>query len=70
MLFRSTGNDKHSLFANPQFVNPAEKNFHLQRNSPAIDKGANLGAAIVGTEDLDGAPRCRNEKIDIGCYEM
>jgi len=66
---KATGNDSHSIFANPQFINPAKRNFHLQSGSPAIGKGVNLGPPIVGIKDLDGAPRCRNEKINIGCYE-
>lgn len=65
----ATGNGRHSLFANPQFVDPAKRNFHLRSDSPAIGKGANLGPSVVGTEALDGDPRCRNGKIDIGCYE-
>jgi hypothetical protein len=66
----ATGNDRHSKFADPQFVNPIANNFHLQKDSPAIGAGANLEPAVVGTQDLDGGPRCTRGKIDIGCYEM
>ncbi len=63
---KATGNDRHSVFADPRFVDPSKKNFHLQSNSPAHNAGADLGASIVGEKDLDGAPRVRENKIDIG----
>lgn len=66
---KATGNDQHSLFADPKFVDPATKNFHLQHDSPAIGRGAKLSPDIVGHNDLEGKPRFRNGKIDIGCYE-
>lgn len=64
----ATGQDQHSIFADPRFVDPSRGNFHLQKNSPAIDKGADLGPSIVGSKDLDGSPRVTNGKINIGCY--
>lgn len=66
---KATGNGRHSIFADPQFVDPAKNNFHLQPDSPARNAGADLGPAVVGTKGLDGHPRVRNGKIDIGCYE-
>jgi hypothetical protein len=65
-----TGNDRHSKFADPKFIDPAAHNFHLQKDSPAVGSGVNLGPDIVGSEDLDGNPRCTNGKTDQGCYEM
>jgi hypothetical protein len=67
---KATGEDGNSKFADPKFVDPAAHNFHLKKDSPAIGAGVNLGADIVGSKDLDGNPRCVNDKIDIGCYEM
>jgi hypothetical protein len=67
---QATGNDRHSKFADPKFVDPAASNFHLQRDSPALGNGVNLGPSMVSTQDLDGSPRSRKGKIDIGCYEM
>lgn len=64
----ATGNDQHSLFADPQFVDPASNNFHLQPDSPAHNRGENLGAQLVGDQDLDGRPRSKGTKIDVGCY--
>jgi Right handed beta helix region len=66
---KATGNDRNSKFADPRFVDPSKANFHLQSDSPARNAGANLGPGKVGLKDLDGQPRVRNGKIDIGCYE-
>lgn len=65
----ATGNGRHSLFADPQFVDPPANNFHVRVDSPVRNAGANLGSSIVGARDLDGHPRVRGGKIDIGCYE-
>jgi Right handed beta helix region/Protein of unknown function (DUF1565) len=65
----ATGNDRNSRFADPRFVNADAHNFHLQPDSPALNAGEDLGPAMVGQEDLDGRPRLREKRIDIGCYE-
>jgi hypothetical protein len=65
---QSTGNDAHSAFSNPQFADPTNKDFHLRQDSPAIGSGVVEGLA-VGESDLDGSPRIKNGKIDIGCYQ-
>lgn len=66
---KGTGDDGHSVFADPRFTDPAKHNFHLQSNSPARGGGAKLGSDIVGADDLDGVPRVREGKLDIGCYQ-
>jgi hypothetical protein len=66
---KATGNDQHSRFADPLFVNPSANNFHLQRGSPAINMGVLLEAAVLGLQDLDGVPRNKDGRPDIGCYE-
>lgn len=66
---KATGQDQHSIFADPRFVDPSKEDFHLQKDSPAIAKGADLGEAIVGSKDLDGSPRVTDGKINIGCYQ-
>lgn len=63
-----TGNDTHSLFADPKFVSAANSDFHLQSSSPAIDAG-NTDLAIIGTLDIDGKPRVQGVAVNIGAYE-
>jgi hypothetical protein len=65
---QSTGNDRHSRFLDPHFVDAAAKDFHLQSESPAIAAGMNDGAP-VGELDLEGSPRVKSGNIDIGCYQ-
>jgi hypothetical protein len=65
---QSTGNDGHSSFSNPHFVDAANKDFHLRPDSPGI--GSGITAALpVGEFDLDGMPRIKTGKIDLGCYQ-
>src|ERR1700678_843639 len=65
---RSTGNDRHSRFLDPRFVDIAKKDFHVRSDSPAIGTGTNQGLP-VGERDLDGSPRTKSGGIDIGCYQ-
>jgi len=64
----STGNDRHSRFLDPNFVDAASHNFHLQSNSPALAVGI-TDELPVGELDLDGSPRMKLGKIDLGCYQ-
>jgi hypothetical protein len=64
---QSTGNDRHSRFLDPHFVD-APKDFHLRSDSPAIAAGM-TDRVPVGELDLEGSPRIESEKIDIGCYQ-
>jgi hypothetical protein len=63
----STGSDSHSRFLDPHFVDAA-KDFHLQSDSPALSAGT-IDGVPVGELDLDGSPRIKSGKIDIGCYQ-
>jgi hypothetical protein len=65
---KSTGNDQHSRFLNPRFVDAADHNFHLQSGSPALDAGT-IDELPTGDLDLDGRPRTNSRKIDLGCYQ-
>ena len=67
---KATGEDHNSKFADPKFVDANTHNFHLQQDSPAIGAGVDLGKDIVGSDDLDGHPRCPTGKIDVGCYQQ
>jgi hypothetical protein len=64
----ATGNDRHSHFSDPRFVDPAKKDFHLQSDSPALAAGT-TDDIPVGELDLEGLPRVKSGKIDIGCYQ-
>ena len=65
---RSTGNDRHSRFLDPHFVDAAAKDFHMQSDSPALAAGTTDGVP-VGELDLEGSPRFTSGKVDIGCYQ-
>jgi hypothetical protein len=64
----ANGNDRHSRFVDPHFVDAAAKDFHLQPDSPALAAGTTDGVP-VGELDLEGLPRVKSGKIDIGCYQ-
>ena len=64
----STGNDRHSRFLDPHFVD-ATKDFHLRSDSPAIAAGT-TDRVPVGELDLEGSPRVKSGNIDIGCYQI
>jgi len=65
---QSTGNDRHSRFLDPHFVDAATNDFHLQSDSPAIAAGTTDGMP-GGELDLEGSPRVKSAHIDIGCYQ-
>jgi hypothetical protein len=65
---QSTGNDHHSRFLDPRFVDTSTKDFHLRSDSPAVAGGA-IDGLPVGEQDLEGLPRAKPGKIDIGCYQ-
>jgi Right handed beta helix region len=66
---KTSGNDRHSRFADPRFANPSNNDFHLQSASPAINAGTNAGVPVVGEQDLDGGARINGSNVDAGCYE-
>jgi hypothetical protein len=76
IYFNSAGNGPDAIWssldscwnADPNFVNAAAGNFHLQANSPCIDTGNN--SYVLGTTDLDGQRRIVNNIVDIGAYEF
>ena len=65
---QSTGNDSHSRFLDPHFVDTSARDFHLRSDSPAIAAGLK-DELPVGELDLEGSPRVRSGRIDIGCYQ-
>jgi hypothetical protein len=57
--------DHDRASGNPNFVNPAAGNYHLQFGSAAIDAGLNAGIFA----DFDGDPRPSGNGFDIGYDE-
>lgn len=55
-----------AVIESPKFINPSKGDFHLQINSPAIDKGSSIDAP---DNDFDNNPRPKGEQYDIGAYE-
>lgn len=69
----ASGQDSHSLFADPLYVNVTTTpyNFDLASGSPAINAGLNLGVNTVGVLDYAGNPRVNvNGQINVGAYEQ
>jgi hypothetical protein len=54
-----------NIDADPQFVDPANGDFHLGAGSPAIGAGTNVGAPAF---DIEGRPRSPN--TDLGAYQF
>jgi hypothetical protein len=62
----ATGQDAHSILADPLFVDTAAHDFHLQDSSPCIDRG---DPATTPGYDLDGVWRPQGAAADMGAYE-
>lgn len=56
-----------NFMTDPQFVDAAHGDYHLQMGSPCINVGLNESVSSSG--DLDGNPRIQRGAVDIGCYE-
>ena len=64
------GQDVNSRFADPQFVNAADADFHLATGSPAVDRTAPTAIPAAGETDLDLEARRLGARIDIGADEQ
>jgi hypothetical protein len=51
----------------PMFINPLDDNYRLTFTSPL--RNAGTGSFILGSLDLDGAPRVYEFVVDIGAFE-
>ncbi len=58
-----------NLSTDPQFVDPANGNFHLQRSSPAVAAG-DANAPMLPPLDLDDRNRTVCGTVDLGVYEL
>lgn len=59
--------EAHGLNTDPRFVNKETGDFHLQSDSPAIDKGIPLEDV---QQDLAGKRRPQGKAPDLGAYEQ
>jgi hypothetical protein len=64
---RRTGQDAHSVFADPRFVVPGA-DFHLAAGSPAVGAGSLLPGQFAPF-DFDGRPRPEGAAPDLGAFE-
>ncbi len=64
-----TGQDAHSLWANPQFLDAAQSNFHVSVTSAAVNAGNPAYPYSLDEKDLDGEPRVMGDRIDAGADE-
>jgi hypothetical protein len=62
-----SGNDRHSVFVDPMFVDAEEQGFGLEAGSPAVDAGAFLASS--GATDIMGDLRAQGGGIDLGAFE-
>ncbi|MFC5469430.1 right-handed parallel beta-helix repeat-containing protein [Cohnella suwonensis] len=63
-----TGNDSHSLFGDPQFVDKSNNDIQLMSSSMGIDKGSSQ-FITSGSYDLGGSARVQGLSVDIGALE-
>jgi hypothetical protein len=58
-----------TVVADPQFVAPALKDFHIQNTSPAVDAATTSIFGLDSAVDLEGVTRPQGAKADIGAFE-
>jgi hypothetical protein len=58
--------DHNTTSLSPRFKNPAQADFHLQPNSPAIDAGS---PSLAPSVDFDGSARPYGAGFDAGAFE-
>ncbi len=64
-----TGGGQENISGDPKFVDAGAGDYHLQAESPCIDKGVNYYWFAWPQQDLDGNCRLVGEREDMGCYE-
>jgi len=64
-----TGGGVGNIKDDPKFVDPVNNNFHLQPDSPCIDKGNLFYVIGENIRDIDGECRLAGISVDMGCDE-
>ncbi len=64
-----SGQDVHSLGADPQLTDPDGGDFHIAATGPAADAGDPTFSADPNEVDVDGQPRVVGARVDIGADE-
>ncbi|MDP2895791.1 MAG: right-handed parallel beta-helix repeat-containing protein, partial [bacterium] len=64
-----TGGGEGNISDDPKFVDAAAGDYHVQAESPCIDRGINYYWFAWPQQDLDGNCRLVGERVDMGCYE-
>lgn len=62
--------DASSQFVDPQLLDPAGGDFHVDGQSPAVNAGDPATSVAVGEVDIDGAPRLSGPRVDVGADEI
>jgi hypothetical protein len=67
----ATKTNANSIFSDPQFVNASvsDPNFHIEANSPCINKGDTSYTAATGETDIDNQGRINGGIVDCGADE-
>jgi len=61
----ASGEDAHSIEGSPNFVDPANHDYHLLYNSPAINYGMNSGLPRTTTAPPGARRRLRHRRVRI-----
>jgi hypothetical protein len=69
LQWRGLTKSPSSAVANPQFVDPGVRNFHLKQSSPAINRGNNHVITDGYRWDLPGKRVPVADTVDIGAFE-
>ncbi len=66
----ATGQDAHSLFSNPDFMNALLSDFHIAGGSPAVDLGDPGFVPSESETDMDEQARMNGNRVDAGADEV
>jgi hypothetical protein len=64
---KGEGQGEDAVIGDPEFVDPADGNLHIQAGSAAVDAGSAEGAPAL---DMDGQKRPAGKGVDIGADEL